>query len=156
MAMPTVILLMIFGAAAFSYWNASRAAAEHAERLGRNACSAADVILLDQTVQASGIRLRRNEDGRLGFERSFRFEYSRDGSDRHTGSLSLLGGELVRFVGPVREAGQTNSLNLDDWSKRLLHHAQLRAPRATGRLGWRRGLVIAFFVAIGGIGGGHG
>ena len=55
-----VILLMIFGAAAFSYWNAARAAAEHAERLGRNACSAADVILLDQTVQASGIRLRRN------------------------------------------------------------------------------------------------
>ena len=72
--MPTLILLMIFGAAAFSYWNAARAAAEHAERLGRNACSAADVILLDQTVQASGIRVRRNEDGRLGFERSFRFE----------------------------------------------------------------------------------
>ena len=45
--MPTVILLMILGAAAFSYWNAVRAAAEHAEKLGRNACSAAEVILLD-------------------------------------------------------------------------------------------------------------
>lgn len=102
--MPTVILLMIFGAAAFSYWNAARAAAEHAERLGRNACSAADVILLDQTVQASGIRLRRNEDGRLGFERSFRFEYSRDGIDRQIGKLVLRGDRLVSFVGPVKPA----------------------------------------------------
>ena len=100
--MPTVILLMIFGAAAFSYWNAARAAAEHAERLGRNACSAADVILLDQTVQASGIRVRRNEDGRLGFERSFRFEYSRDGIDRQIGRLVLRGDRLVSFVGPVK------------------------------------------------------
>ena len=102
--MPTVILLMIFGAAAFSYWNAARAAAEHAERLGRNACSAADVILLDQTVQASGIRLRRNEDGRLGFERSFRLESSRDGIDRQIGKLVLRGDRLVSFVGPVKPA----------------------------------------------------
>ena len=102
--MPTVILLMIFGAAAFSYWNAARAAAEHAERLGRNACSAADVILLDQTVQASGIRMRRNEDGRLGFERSFRIEYSRDGIDRQIGKLVLRGDRLVSFVGPVKPA----------------------------------------------------
>ena len=102
--MPTVILLMIFGAAAFSYWNAARAAAEHAERLGRNACSAADVILLDQTVQASGIRLRRNEDGRLGFERSFRFEYSEDGQNRHVGRVVLLGEKLVGFSGPSRAA----------------------------------------------------
>ena len=28
--------------------------------------------------------------------------------------LSLLGGELVRFVGPVREAGQVNSLDFGE------------------------------------------
>ena len=100
--MPTLILLMIVGAAGFAYWNAARAAAEHAKQLGRNACSAAEVIWLDESVHASGIRIRRNEDGRLGFERSFRFEYSYDGVDRHVGRLILRGDKLVSFVGPVR------------------------------------------------------
>jgi len=100
--MPSLILLMIAGAALFAYWNAARAAAERAEQLGRNACSAADVLWLDQTVHANGLRLRRGEDGRLGFERSFRFEYSYDGLDRHTGKLVLRGEKLVSFVGPVR------------------------------------------------------
>jgi hypothetical protein len=100
--MPSLILLMIAGAAAFAYWNAARAAAERAEALGRHACSAAGVIWLDQTVHAAGLRLRRNEDGRLGWERTFRFEYSYDGMDRHTGRLVLRGETLVSFVGPAR------------------------------------------------------
>ncbi len=99
---PGVILLMIAGAAVVAYWNAARAAAERAEQLGRNACAAADVIWLDQTVHAHGIRLRRNEDGKLGFERSFRFEYSHDGLDRHIGRLVLRGDRLVSFLGPVK------------------------------------------------------
>ncbi|MGS1078344.1 DUF3301 domain-containing protein [Pseudoxanthomonas sp.] len=100
--MPTLILLMIAGAAGFAYWNAARAAAERAGMLGRNACDAAGVIWLDQSVHAAGLRLRRNEDGRLGWERTFRFEYSYDGIDRHTGRLVLRGDTLVSFVGPVR------------------------------------------------------
>lgn len=100
--MPTLILLMIAGAAGFAYWNAARAAAERAGMLGRNACDAAGVIWLDQSVHADGLRLRRNEDGRLGWERTFRFEYSYDGIDRHTGRLILRGATLVSFVGPVR------------------------------------------------------
>ena len=98
----TLILLMIVGAAAFAYWNAARAAAERAEQLGRNACEAAQVIWLDHSVHATGLRLRRNADGRLGFERSFRFDYSHDGVDRHSGRLVLRGEQLVSFVGPVR------------------------------------------------------
>ncbi len=98
--MPTVIILMIVGAAAFAFWSAARAAAEMAEQLGRNACRAAGVQWLDQTVHANGLRVRRNEDGRLGFERSFRFEYSYDGTDRHSGRLVLRNGKLVSFTGP--------------------------------------------------------
>ena len=99
--MPSVILLMIAGAAVVAWWNASRAAAERAEVLGRDACAAADVQWLDQSVHANGLRLRRGEDGWLGFERSFRFEYSHDGTDRHVGRLVLRQGRLVSFVGPV-------------------------------------------------------
>lgn len=97
-----LILLLVFGAAAFSYWNASRAAAEQATQLGRNACEAAGAIWLDQSVHGAGMRVRRNEDGRLGFERSFRFDYSHDGVDRHSGRLVLRGGKLVSFVGPIK------------------------------------------------------
>ena len=93
--MPSVILLMIAGAALFAYWNAARAAAEHAKQLGRNACAAAEVLWLDESVHASGMRLRRDDDGRLGFERTFRFEYSYDGVDRHVGRMVLRGERLV-------------------------------------------------------------
>ncbi|MFT3762120.1 MAG: DUF3301 domain-containing protein [Pseudoxanthomonas sp.] len=97
----TPILLLIAAIATFAYWNAARAAAERATQLGRNACEAAGVLWLDQSVHADGLRVRRDGNGRLGFERTFRFEYSYDGSDRHSGRLVLRGDRLVSFVGPV-------------------------------------------------------
>lgn len=99
--MPTLILLMLVGAALAAFWNASRAAAERAEALGRDACQAANVQWLDQTVHAVGVRPRRLESGRLGWERTFRFDYSRDGRDRHAGRMVLLGSRLVAFTGPL-------------------------------------------------------
>ncbi|KAF1709276.1 hypothetical protein CSC70_10700 [Pseudoxanthomonas kalamensis DSM 18571] len=101
MSPPATIGLMIAAAAAYAWWNSARAAAERAGLLGRNACTAAGVIWLDESVHATGIRLRRGDDGRLGLERSFRFEYSRDGADRHSGKLVLHGDRLVSFIGPV-------------------------------------------------------
>ncbi len=100
--MSSLILLMIAGAAAFAWWSAARASAERATEVGRHACQAAGVQLLDQTVHAIGLRLRRRDDGRLGWERSFRFEYSDDGIERHVGRLVLRGDELVAFSGPTR------------------------------------------------------
>ena len=85
--MPSLILLMIAGAAVVGWWNASRAAAE-----------------LDQSVHANGLRLYRRDDGWLGLERSFRFDYSYDGYDRHHGRMVLRGDRLVEFVGPARSA----------------------------------------------------
>jgi len=98
--MPSLILLMIAGAAVFAWWNASRAAAERAEALGRDACAAADVQWLDQSVHAIGVRPYRRENGWLGLERTFRFDYSHDGVERHSGRLVLRGDRLVSFVGP--------------------------------------------------------
>ena len=100
--MPTLLIVMIIAALGLAYWSAARAAAERADQLGRDACQAAGVQWLDQTVHAAGLRLRRGDDGRLGFERSFRFEYSHDGADRHVGRLVLRGERLVAFAGPTR------------------------------------------------------
>lgn len=98
--MPSLILLMIAGAAVAAWWNASRAAAELAGALGRDACAAAGVQWLDQSVHASGLRLYRRGDGWLGLERRFRFDYSHDGIERHHGRMVLRGDRLVEFAGP--------------------------------------------------------
>jgi len=102
--MPTFIVLMIITATAVSFWNAGRAAAERAESLGRDACAASGVQWLDQSVHAVGFRLYRQDNGWLGLERTFRFDYSSDGQDRHVGGLVLRGERLVAFSGPVTPA----------------------------------------------------
>ena len=99
--MPTLLILMVVSGAAFAFWSAGRAAAERAEAVGRSACRSAGVQLLDQTVHATGLRVRRHADGWLGLERTFRFEYSHDGADRHVGRLVLHGTRMVGFSGPV-------------------------------------------------------
>lgn len=101
MPMPSLILLMIAGALAYAWWNAARAASENAIAVGRTACRVAGVQLLDQTVHAISLRLRRRDDGRMGLERSFRFEYSHDGTDRHRGLMVFHGERLVSFTGPA-------------------------------------------------------
>lgn len=99
--MPTLLILMIVGAIGFAFWDRSRAAADRATELGRNACRAADVQWLDQSVHSTGLRLCRLPNGWVGFERSFRFDYSYDGQDRHTGRMVLRGRELISFSGPA-------------------------------------------------------
>jgi len=91
---------MIVGAAIASYWTAGRAAAERAESVGRDACRAAGVQWLDESVHEIRVRLCRRDDGRLGLERTFRFDYSLNGHDRHSGRLVLRGERLVAFTGP--------------------------------------------------------
>lgn|SRR5687768_978318 len=103
--MPTPLILMILVGLGFAIWSSARAAAERAGEVGRDACRAAGVQWLDETVHASGLRVRRGEDGWLGVERSFRFEYSEDGHDRHVGRLVLRGQRLISFSGPVRGTG---------------------------------------------------
>lgn len=92
--MTLTLIALLLVAAVTLLWSASRGAAETARRLGRSACERAGVQLLDQTVVLAGIQLRRDRHGRLRILRRYRFDYSRDGSDRQHGSLALLGDEL--------------------------------------------------------------
>ena len=102
--MPTLLIVMILAATAFAFWSAGRAAAEQAVKVGRNACRAAGVQLLDESVHAIRLRVCRHDDGWLGWERTFRFDYSSDGHDRRSGRLVLRDGRLVSFSGPVAAA----------------------------------------------------
>src|SRR3546814_3878216 len=71
-AMPTLVILMIVGAIAAALWSSARAAAERAEVLGRNACRAANVQLLDQTVHATG----RSEEHTSELQSLMRISYA--------------------------------------------------------------------------------
>lgn len=100
--MPSLILLMIAGAAGYAFWNSSRAAAEAASHYSRKACQEAQVQWLDHSVHATAIRPCRLDNGWLGFQRTYRFEYSRDGADRYAGRIVLRGEQLIQLAGPTR------------------------------------------------------
>ncbi|NLG59836.1 MAG: DUF3301 domain-containing protein [Gammaproteobacteria bacterium] len=102
--MSGLTIMMVLAAAGLAFWNASRAAAERATALGRDACRRAGVQLLDDSVHADRVRVRRRPDGRLGLEYGFRFHWSDDGVSRHVGRMVLLGDRLVSFSGPVPQA----------------------------------------------------
>jgi len=97
-----LLVLIAFGLLAL-IWSETRAAAELASRHGREACAAAGVQWLDQSVALTKIALRRAPDGWVRVLRHYRFDYSWQGDDRQHGGLALLGRELQWISQPQRE-----------------------------------------------------
>jgi hypothetical protein len=95
----TLILLVLLGVGVFA-WARARDAAEVARRHGLEACERAGVQLLDHSVALVKLALKRSEDGRLGLVRQYRFDYSREGSDRASGALALHGLKLLWITAP--------------------------------------------------------
>lgn len=95
----TLILLVLLGLGLYS-WARARDAAEVARRHGLEACERAGVQLLDHSVALVKLALKRSEDGRLGLVRHYRFDYSREGSDRASGALALHGLRLLWITAP--------------------------------------------------------
>lgn len=81
-------------------WLDSLRAREAAMAAARAACGRAGLLLLDDTVAITRVRLGRGADGTLRLARIYAFEYSDSGDDRHPGSVALLGSR----VGDVRLA----------------------------------------------------
>ena len=104
MQQPEVLFLFLAIFPIVAWWTAARRAAELATLHGRRACERAGVQWLDQSVPLVRQRLARGPNGRLGWERQFRFEYSTGGEDRHTGLVTLHGATLVGVLGPMPAA----------------------------------------------------
>ena len=105
--MTLLICLLILAPPCVLFWSASRAAAEQAIVFGRQACQRAGVQWLDQSAHQVRLRLRRDGQGRLAWERQFRFEYSTGGEDRHAGLITLQGIQLTALVGPMPPPAET-------------------------------------------------
>lgn len=64
-------------------------------RAAKSACEAEGLQLLDDTVAIASLRVARDDAGRLVLRRVYRFEYSDTGDNRRSGSIVMLGPEIV-------------------------------------------------------------
>lgn len=84
-----ILLLLLLG----WYWLDSLRARELAIGICRAACERNETQFLDQTVSLSRLRLSWTPNG-LRLRRTYRFEFSEEGSLRQTGHLTLVGMEM--------------------------------------------------------------
>ena len=99
------IVGILFLAAIAWLWLDSLKVREAAVRAAREICRAEGLLLLDDTVAISGIRLRRGEDGTVRLQRFYDFEFSDTGNNRLKGDLVMLGHRLMLLN--VGSAGPT-------------------------------------------------
>lgn len=85
-------LLLLFGIALLLwFWQQSLRARELAIHAAQELCKRQNLQLLDGTVALNGLRLQRALAGHIALQRTYQFEYSRDGDERQRGFVLLLG-----------------------------------------------------------------
>ena len=77
------------------YWLGAMRCKEIARAAGRHASQEAQAQFLDDTVELTKLRLRRDAQGQLAWYREYRFEFTRDGAYRISGALTMLGQRVV-------------------------------------------------------------
>jgi len=84
-------------------WLDSLKAREAAVSAAREACRVEGLLLLDDTVAISSVKLAREDDGRIRLQRAYTFEYSDTGNNRLPGSVVLIGRRVVLFNVGLRD-----------------------------------------------------
>jgi len=99
--LTTVIGLGLLALAVW-FWADSARTRELTLQHCAQACREANVQFLDQTVALAGLRLGRDARQRLRMLRTYSFEFSTSGQDRHQGLAVVLGNriEFVRLEHP--------------------------------------------------------
>ena len=88
------LLLLVLTVGIAWFWFDSLKAREIGILAARNACQAEGLQFLDETVVGNSLRLARDDDGLLRLRRVYTFEYSDNGDNRRSGSVTLLGHEV--------------------------------------------------------------
>lgn len=84
------------------FWRDTLSAREAGIRAARAACQADGLQLLDDTVATLRLRLVRDDDGRLRWQRVYGFEYSDTGNNRRAGSVTLVADQVRMLSLPAR------------------------------------------------------
>lgn len=85
------LFLLIGVGLALWFWQQSLRARELAIHSAEELCRRQGLQLLDGTVALNALRLRRNNRGHIALQRTYLFDYSRDGDLRQQGFVLLLG-----------------------------------------------------------------
>lgn len=97
MTLWEIIILLVFIAAIW-FWLDGIHAKDLASRAGKKACSDQGVDFLDDTVEITRTRLKRDSSGKLHFYRDYRFEFSSDGSQRYRGEMTVFGKQVRNVI----------------------------------------------------------
>lgn len=89
-----IVSILALGAIA-ALWLDSIKVREAAVHAAKAACAAEGLQFLDDTVAIAGLKLVRDERGRLKLQRTYEFEYSDTGDNRIKGSVLLIGRRVV-------------------------------------------------------------
>jgi len=95
--MSELLIILLIGAVLL-YWQAAVRSKELAVQGARRECQLCGVQLLDQTVQQTKVSMSRDGNDQWRFWREYHFEYSHDGQERFSGSLTLLGQRVIRVA----------------------------------------------------------
>ena len=103
--MTSILILLFLGVLAWFWMNSIRAK-EIAMQASAAACQQIEAQFLDQTASLKNMQLIRSHAGRLGFERTYSFDFSRDRQNRLKG-LVIIKGHIVEKVLLDEESGTT-------------------------------------------------
>ena len=97
-----ILLLLISLAIIVIIWHESLRIRELVILRCQALCREAELQLLDQTVAMAYISVGKSPSGLPCLKRRYQFEVSKDGTERYTGYVNLLGREIVMvsFDGP--------------------------------------------------------
>lgn len=76
-------------------WYDSLKARDAAITATRKACEQEDLLLLDDTVAITSLKLARDGDGHQKLRRVYEFEYSDTGNNRRKGSVVIQGQRIL-------------------------------------------------------------
>jgi hypothetical protein len=80
------------------YWMDALRCKEIARAAGLRACQQVEAQFLDDTVEITKLRLRRNAHGQLVLYREYRFEFTHNRDYRLRGEIVMLGRRVVRLA----------------------------------------------------------
>lgn len=80
------------------FWVESMRAREAALHAAMRACEREGLQFLDAAAACIAIRPARDEAGRMGLRRTYRFEFSDDGYSRREGTVVMQGGEVLSLT----------------------------------------------------------
>lgn len=100
------LLIILFLAFLAWFWLNSIRAKEIAMQASAQACKQIEAQFLDQTASLKKLRIARNKNGRMMFQRIYTFDFSRDRETRAKGQVTI-NGQIVTQVVLDDETGAT-------------------------------------------------